>query len=123
MDLEGTDDKAIRLTDEGGLELAQALKQKPLALAFAGWIKPRADIRTAKQSNFIHGKMYHVARSSKATAASVGSFNFTRRGLGLGQNPNIDLNLARLRSSIVEPKTPKAETKMETVLRRETSSP
>ena len=93
LDPEEADDKAFRLTDEGGLELTQALKQKPLALACADWIKRRADIRTVKQRNFIHGKMYHIDKSSEATAALVGSSNFTRRGLGLGQNPNIELNL------------------------------
>ena len=31
MDTEGAEDKAFRLTDEGGLELTHALRQKPLA--------------------------------------------------------------------------------------------
>ncbi len=93
VDPEETEDKTFRLTDEGGLELTQALRQKPLARACADWIERKADIRTVKQSNFLHGKMYHIAPSVGDTAALVGSSNFTRRGLGLGQNPNLELNL------------------------------
>ena len=97
------DEKAFRLSDEGGLELTHALKQKPLARACADWIERRADIRTVRQSNFLHGKMYHVAASGAATAALVGSSNFTRRGLGFGQAPNIELNLEVRGASEREP--------------------
>ena len=99
LDPEDAEDKAFRLTDEGGLELSQALRQKPLARACAEWINRKADIRTVTQSNFLHGKMYHIAKPGGAapvsgeTSALVGSSNFTRRGLGLGQNPNLELNL------------------------------
>ena len=99
LDPEEAEDKAFRLTDEGGLELTQALRQKPLARACAKWISRKADIRTVKQTNFLHGKMYHVTKPGRADAVSgqtvalVGSSNFTRRGLGLGQNPNLELNL------------------------------
>jgi len=93
MDPEEAEDKAFRLTDEGGLELTQALRQKPLARACADWIERKSDIRTVSRSNFLHGKMYHVANPGGTAAALVGSSNFTRRGLGLGQTPNIELNL------------------------------
>ena len=93
MDPEEAEDKAFRLTDEGGLELTQALRQKPLARACADWIERKTDIRTVSRSNFLHGKMYHVAKPGGAAAALVGSSNFTRRGLGLGRTPNIELNL------------------------------
>ena len=99
LDPEEAEDKAFRLTAEGSLELTQALRQKPLALACARWIRRKADVRTVKRSNFLHGKMYHVAKVdgtdavSRETAALVGSSNFTRRGLGYGQSPNLELNL------------------------------
>ena len=50
------------------------------------------DIRTVAQANFLHGKLYHVARPDGTSAALLGSSNFTRRGLGLGSVPNIELN-------------------------------
>ena len=103
MDPEDAEDKAFRLTDEGGLELTHALRQKPLARACADWIARKADIRSIKQSNFLHGKMYHIARPGGETAALVGSSNFTRRGLGLGQNPNLELNLEARRAADREP--------------------
>ena len=62
LDPEEAEDKAFGLTDEGGLELTQALRQKPLARACAKWIKRKADIRTVTQSNFLHGKMYHITK-------------------------------------------------------------
>lgn len=99
MDPEEAEDKAFRLTDEGNLKLTHALRQKPLARACARWVERKADIRSIKQSNFLHGKMYHIAKSrgaaagSAETAALLGSSNFTRRGLGTGQNPNLELNL------------------------------
>ena len=99
LDPEEADAKAFRLTAEGGLELAQALRQKPLALACARWIERKADIRTVRRRNFLHGKMYHIAKpdgagtTSPQTASLVGSSNFTRRGLGYGQSPNLELNL------------------------------
>ena len=99
LDPEEAEDKAFRLTDEGNLELTQALGQKPLARACAEWIKRKADIRTITQSNFLHGKMYHITKPARPTPATgemsalVGSSNFTRRGLALGQNPNLELNL------------------------------
>ena len=103
MDPEDAEDKAFRLTDEGGLELTHALRQKPLARACADWIDRKADVRSIRRSNFLHGKMYHVARPDGETAALVGSSNFTRRGLGLGQNPNLELNLEARRAADREP--------------------
>ena len=84
--------KAFGLTDDGGIALKQALAQKPLAKACAAWIERQVDIRTVDQANFLHGKLYHVACSDGTSAALLGSSNFTRRGLGLGSVPNIELN-------------------------------
>ncbi len=58
----------------------------------ADWIRTKVDIRSVKQTNMLHGKMYHV-RSDRSDEAIAGSSNFTVRGLGLGANSNIELNL------------------------------
>ena len=85
--------KAFRLTADGGIDLKHALAQKPLARACAEWIERGVDVRTITQANFLHGKLYHVARGDGGSAAIVGSSNFTRRGLGYGAAPNVELNL------------------------------
>ena len=93
MDPGADEAKAFRLADDGGIELRQALAQKPLARACAAWIEKCVEIRTIKQANFLHGKLYHMERPDGDTAAVVGSSNFTRRGLGFGAAPNIELNI------------------------------
>ena len=81
------------IIDADGLELANKLQQKRVAKDCAEWIEQKVDIRTIKQSNLLHGKMYHVA-SGGVEEAILGSSNFTVRGLGLGSgNNNIELNL------------------------------
>ena len=75
---------AFRLAEDGDLTPTQALAQKPLARACAAWIAAKVEIRTVCRANFLHGKLYHIAREGQATAALVGSANFTRRGLGFG---------------------------------------
>ncbi len=84
--------KSFRLNEAGGMDLKQALAQKPLARACAAWIHRQVDIRTINRANFLHGKLYHI-EDEKKTTALVGSSNFTVRGLGLGTVPNIELNL------------------------------
>ena len=92
MDPNNTDKKAFDITDTG-LELNQQLRQKPIAKACAQWIKEKVEIRTTRQSNLIHGKMYHIANND-VDKAILGSSNFTVRGLGLSSNnSNIELNL------------------------------
>ena len=92
MDPNNTDTKAFDITDTG-LELNQQLRQKPIAKACAEWIKEKVEIRTTRESNLIHGKMYHIANNG-VEKAIMGSSNFTMRGLGLTQdNNNIELNL------------------------------
>lgn len=79
--------------DADGLELANKLQQKRAAKECADWIERKVDIKTIKQSNLLHGKMYHVATGGVEDAI-LGSSNFTVRGLGLGdRNNNIELNL------------------------------
>ena len=93
MDPAGDEAKSFRLNEDEGVELNRVLAQKPLARACAAWIEKRVEIRTVKQANFLHGKLYHIAREDGDTTALVGSSNFTRRGLGYGAAPNIELNL------------------------------
>ena len=84
--------KAFGLSDDGGIELKHALAQKPLAKACAAWIERQVELRTIDKANFLHGKLYHAARADGTSAALLGSSNFTRRGLGFGSAPNIELN-------------------------------
>ena len=92
LDPGGDDGKAFRLNQDGGIELKRVLAQRPLARACAAWIEKQVEIRTIDRANFLHGKLYHVAGKGGASAL-VGSSNFTRRGLGFGAAPNVELNL------------------------------
>lgn len=92
LDPSKTEKKAF-LLDAGGLELANKLQQKRVAEECADWIEKKVSIKTIKQSNLLHGKMYHVAAGGVQDAI-LGSSNFTVRGLGLAAaNNNIELNL------------------------------
>ena len=92
LDPTKTNRKAF-IIDADGLELANKLQQKRVAKECANWIECKVDIKTIKQSNLLHGKMYHVA-SGGVEDAILGSSNFTVRGLGLGkEGNNIELNL------------------------------
>ena len=87
------DPKAFALT-EGGLEPRYILAQKALAMRCAQWVrKDTVEIRAVSRANFLHGKMYLTA-SPHGRAGVVGSSNFTRRGLGEGAQPNLEINLA-----------------------------
>ncbi len=87
-----TDKKAYRLEDNG-LKLANRLEQSATARACADWIHQKVEIRSIRQANLLHGKMYHIANGGVEDAI-LGSSNFTLSGLGLaGANNNIELNL------------------------------
>ncbi|MDD4017310.1 MAG: SNF2-related protein, partial [Kiritimatiellae bacterium] len=87
------DQKKAFMIDANGLELVNKLQQKRVARECADWIERKVDIKTIKQSNLLHGKMYHVATQGVEDAI-LGSSNFTVRGLGLGNGGNnIELNL------------------------------
>ena len=91
LDPGGHDAKSFDLT-EGGLEPAHALRQKQLALRCANWLRRAVvDVRSARKSNFLHGKLY---LTDGPGGAVVGSSNFTRRGLGAGSQPNLEINVA-----------------------------
>lgn len=91
LDPEKTDKKAFKIEDEG-LELANRLQQKEIARRCAGWLRDKVDIRSIRQANLLHGKLYHID-DGRREHALLGSSNFTRRGLGLSDTPNIELNL------------------------------
>jgi hypothetical protein len=92
LDPSKTEKKAF-IIDATGLELANKLQQKRVAKECADWIERKVDIKTIKQSNLLHGKMYHVGTAGVEDAI-LGSSNFTVRGLGLGDaGNNIELNL------------------------------
>ncbi|MBD1827615.1 phospholipase D-like domain-containing protein [Microcoleus vaginatus GB1-A2] len=92
LDPSKTDKKAFQIEDEG-LQLQNRLEQKRVAKECAEWIEKKVQIRSVKQSNLLHGKMYHIAHNGSENAI-MGSSNFTVRGLGLGTKyNNIELNL------------------------------
>jgi phosphatidylserine/phosphatidylglycerophosphate/cardiolipin synthase-like enzyme len=85
--------KSFELT-ERGLEPNHTLQQKALAKRCADWIaKDTIKVRSISRANFLHGKMYLTASTDSATGV-VGSSNFTKRGLGGSDRPNLEINLA-----------------------------
>ena len=87
-----TDKKAFKIEDEG-LKFEDRLKQNWIAKECADWIREKVQIRSIKQSNLMHGKMYHISNNG-VDDAIIGSSNFTARGLGLSSTRNnIELNL------------------------------
>lgn len=91
LDPEKTDKKSFKIEDEG-LELSNRLRQKEIARSCATWIQTKVEIRSIRQPNLLHGKLYHIHDGHREHAI-LGSSNFTRRGLGLSATPNIELNL------------------------------
>lgn len=91
LDPDKTDKKAFKIEDEG-MELANRLQQKEVARRCAAWLRDKVDIRSVRQANLLHGKLYHID-DGRREHALLGSSNFTRRGLGLSDKPNIELNL------------------------------
>ena len=91
LDPDKNEKKAFRIEDEG-LALDNQLKQKQVAARCAQWISDKVEIRSIRQSNLLHAKMYHID-DGRREHAITGSSNFTRRGLGLSETPNIELNM------------------------------
>ncbi len=59
LDPDKTDKKYFKIVAEQ-LELGKRLQQKQLAKACADWIRSKVNIRSVRQNNLLHGKMYHV---------------------------------------------------------------
>lgn len=92
LDPERTEKKAF-VIESDGLKMTNTLQQKRVAKECSNWIREKVSIKSVKQTNFLHGKMYHIANGEVAHAL-VGSSNFTSRGLGLSNGANnIELNL------------------------------
>ena len=91
LDPDKTNPKAFKIEDEG-LSLAHRLQQKAVARQCADWLRVKAEIRSIRQANFLHGKLYHID-DGRRDHAILGSSNFTQRGLGLAVTSNIELNL------------------------------
>lgn len=91
LDPEKNEKKAFQIEDSG-LELANRLQQKEVARRCADWIRNKVAIRSVRQANLLHGKLYHI-NDGRREHALVGSSNFTRSGLGLAATSNIELNL------------------------------
>jgi len=92
IDPQKTESKAFELT-ETGLSLGNYLPQSEVAKACANWIEKKVKIKSVRQSNFLHGKMYYIEKG-RSEDALIGSSNFTVRGLGLSETAsNIELNL------------------------------
>ena len=87
---------------EDGLMPKYALEQKYLAQRCAEWVsRDTVAIRSASQSNFLHGKLYLTATEEGTRSAVVGSSNFTKRGLGGSDQSNLEINLATADSATV----------------------
>ena len=85
--------KSFELT-ERGLEPNHTLQQKALASQCAQWVsKDSVAVRSVRRANFLHGKMY-LTTSPGSASGVVGSSNFTKRGLGGSDRPNLEINLA-----------------------------
>ena len=78
--------------DEGGLRLAEQIRQRTVAQRCANWLRERVEVRSVKRAGLLHGKLIHVD-DRRRSHALLGSSNFTVNGLGLGRSPNIELNL------------------------------
>ena len=91
----GAKDPKSFVPTEKGLEPNYTLKQKYLAERCAEWVsKKSVEIRSIRESNFLHGKMYLAGLDGRPVDAIVGSSNFTKSGLGGSARPNLEINLA-----------------------------
>lgn len=94
IDPDKTNKRDFKIEDEQLIiPLESRLQQKTLAKECAAWIEEKVNIKSMVKPNFLHGKMYHIKNSNDIQKAIFGSSNFTVSGLGLGNNPNIELNM------------------------------
>lgn len=75
------------------IPIESKLLQKAIAKQCSDWIQSRVSIRSMVKSNFLHGKLYLICNPNGVKEAVMGSSNFTVSGIGLGTNPNIELNM------------------------------
>lgn len=77
---------------EDGLALTEQLRQRATAKRCADWMRDRVEVRSIRKAGLLHGKLFHVHDGAR-NHAMVGSSNFTLKGLGFTDRPNIELNL------------------------------
>lgn len=77
---------------EAGLSLVDQLRTRADAVQCARWIMDRVQVRSVRRGGLLHGKMIHVHDGAREHAL-IGSSNFTLRGLGFTDTPNLELNL------------------------------
>ena len=70
LDPAKTDKKAFKIEDEG-LKLANRLVQKEVARRCAKWINDKVEIRSIREANLLHGKLYHITTGSASTPSWV----------------------------------------------------
>jgi superfamily II DNA or RNA helicase len=90
-DAEALSPPAFAIT-EAGLSLADQLRTRSEAIRCASWIRERVQVRSVRRGGLLHGKMIHVHDGAREHAL-IGSSNFTLRGLGFTDTPNLELNL------------------------------
>ena len=92
LDPDKTEKKSF-IINADGLQLKNQLQLKQAARECAEWIKEKVEVKSIRESNMLHGKMYHIV-NGRVENAILGSSNFTVRGLGLSEaRSNIELNL------------------------------
>ena len=92
LDPDKTEKKSF-IINADGLQLKNQLQLKQAARECAEWIKEKVEVKSIRESNMLHGKMYHIV-NGRVENAILGSSNFTVRGLGLSDaRSNIELNL------------------------------
>ncbi len=88
--------QAYKINDLSGFDFDKVPYQRKVAKDCYNWIKEKVEIKSMVKPDFLHGKMYFIhpkdTRIDKSSAVT-GSSNFTVGGLGLGNRPNIELNL------------------------------
>lgn len=85
--------KAEILDDSLTIPINAQLSQKSAAIECAEWFREKAEIKSMVKPNFLHGKLYLIEKENGVKEAVAGSANFTVNGLGLGNRPNMELNL------------------------------
>ncbi|RSV14248.1 ATP-dependent helicase [Sphingomonas sp. ABOLF] len=82
---------AFAITEQG-LSLTEQLRARMEAYRCANWIRAKVEVRSVRRAGLLHGKMIHVHDGAREHAL-IGSSNFTLRGLGFTDKPNLELNL------------------------------
>jgi hypothetical protein len=85
--------REFKIEDNNCISLENRLNQKTISKECVEWLIEKAEIRSMVKPNFLHGKLYHILNENGVEKAAMGSSNFTVNGLGLGESPNIELNM------------------------------